>query len=74
MPHTIAVVEDDAGLRDSLALLITGAPGWKLTGSHPSAEAALPALTRQPPEVVLMVTGVHSARRSPRNWASALKR
>ena len=52
--HTITIVEDDAGLRDSLALLIQGARGWKLTGTHPSAEAALPALTRHPPEVVLM--------------------
>lgn len=51
---TLAIVEDDAGLRDSLASLIAGAQGWKLTGAYESAEAALPALTKQPPALVLM--------------------
>jgi DNA-binding NarL/FixJ family response regulator len=52
--HTIALVEDDPGLRDTLTQLIAGTRGWKITGAYPSAEAALPALKRQPPHVVLM--------------------
>ncbi len=52
--NTIAIVEDDAGLRESLAGILREAAGWKITGAWPSAEAALPALIRQPPKVVLM--------------------
>jgi len=54
MTNTLAIVEDDAGLRDSLARLIAGARGWKLIGSYESAESAVPALTRQVPNLVLM--------------------
>ena len=52
--HTLALVEDDPGLRDSLTQLIAGARGWKIIGAFASAEAALPALKRQPPDIVLM--------------------
>ena len=53
-PHTIAIVEDDRSLRSSLELLIAGDPAWRLTGAYASAEAALPALLREAPEMVLM--------------------
>ena len=53
-PHSIAIVEDDPSHRISLELLIEGDRDWRLTGSWSSAEAALPTLLRQPPEVVLM--------------------
>ena len=52
--NTLAIVEDDAGLRDSLTRLIAGAEGWKVTGVYATAEAALPAILRQPPNLVLM--------------------
>jgi DNA-binding NarL/FixJ family response regulator len=52
--HTIALVEDDEPLRETLAEIITGAPGWELVASYPSAEAALVGMTKECPEVVLM--------------------
>jgi DNA-binding NarL/FixJ family response regulator len=52
--HTVAIVEDDEVLRQSLKSLVDGGAGWRLTGTWPSAEEALPALVQAPPEVVLM--------------------
>lgn len=51
---TIAIVDDDSGLRADLTRLLTGAPGWTLTGAYSTAETALSAFLRQPPDVVLM--------------------
>lgn len=52
--HTIALVEDDAPLRETLVEILSGAPGWKLEGTYASAEEALPALAARTPDVVLM--------------------
>jgi DNA-binding NarL/FixJ family response regulator len=53
----VAVVEDDAGLRESLRLLIGGTRGFTCTGTWGSAQDALDRLKREPaaaPDVILM--------------------
>lgn len=50
----VAIVEDNSGIRESLAVLINGAPGFCCCGSYPSAEVALKKLPQQWPDVVLM--------------------
>ncbi|WP_193214680.1 response regulator [Luteolibacter marinus] len=53
-PHTIALVEDDELLRETLAELLSASPAWKLVASFPAAEPALEAFKDECPEVVLM--------------------
>lgn len=50
----VAIVEDNSGIRESLAVLINGAPGFSCAGSFPSAEAALKKMRSDWPDVVLM--------------------
>ena len=50
----VAIVDDDEGIRTSLAALIRRAPNFKLTGDYPDAETALKEIPRRPPDVVLM--------------------
>jgi len=50
----VAIVDDDDGIRASLASLIRRAPGCELTGDYPDAETALKEIPRHPPDVVLM--------------------
>lgn len=52
--HTIALVEDDESLRETLAEILSAAGGWKLVATYPSAEAALDAMKSGCPDVVLM--------------------
>jgi DNA-binding NarL/FixJ family response regulator len=52
--HTIALVEDDEALRETLADLISSSPSWQLVAAYPSAEAALDGMKAACPEVVLM--------------------
>jgi DNA-binding NarL/FixJ family response regulator len=54
MPIAIAIVEDDARIRESLAVLLKGVEGFRCVGSHGSAEEALGAIPSEKPEVVLM--------------------
>lgn len=51
---TIAIVEDDAGLRESLCGIIQRAPDCRCVGACGSAEEALQALPEINPRVVLM--------------------
>jgi DNA-binding NarL/FixJ family response regulator len=53
-PIRVALVEDDAGIRLSLASLIRRAPPLRLLGEYPDAETALKEIPAQPPDVVLM--------------------
>jgi DNA-binding NarL/FixJ family response regulator len=55
-PIRVALVEDQAGLRESLDALLNSTPGFQCAGAFGSAEAALTALPalRPAPEVVLM--------------------
>ena len=43
-PIGVAIVEDDAALREGLAMLIAGTPGYRLTGQYPSVEEAVGTL------------------------------
>lgn len=65
----VAVVEDEARTRESLALLIDGTPGFQCVGTYADAESALAHLPAQRPDVVLMdihlggLSGVECVRR-----------
>jgi len=54
MPIKVAIVDDDEGIRSSLATLIRRAPALRLVGDYADAEAALKDLPHRPPDVVLM--------------------
>jgi len=54
MQIKVAIVDDDDGIRASLAALIRRAPTCELTGDYPDAETALKEIPRNPPDVVLM--------------------
>ena len=54
MQIKVAIVDDDEGIRSSLATLIRRAAAFKLTGDYPDAETALKEIPRNPPDVVLM--------------------
>ena len=54
MPIKVAIVDDDEGIRTSLATLIRRAPALRLVGDYADAEAALKDIPHRPPDVVLM--------------------
>ena len=54
MSITVSIVEDDPGVRSSLARIIDVSPGFRCLSQHPSAESALQELPKTNPEVVLM--------------------
>jgi DNA-binding NarL/FixJ family response regulator len=51
---SVAIVEDNADLRQSLELLLNESPGFRRTASFATAETALRDLPKNPPDVVLM--------------------
>lgn len=53
-PIKVAIVDDDAGIRGTLSLLIKRAGGFTLTGEFADAKSALKELPKQLPDVVLM--------------------
>jgi len=54
MQIKVAIVDDDEGIRTSLAALIRRAPALRLAGDYDNAESALEAIPQKPPDVVLM--------------------
>lgn len=54
MPITVAIVEDDRRVRESLAVLINGAENLRCVSTHASGEEALAAAPPKKPDVVLM--------------------
>lgn len=54
MQIKVAIVDDDEGIRTSLAALIRRSPSFKLTGDYADGETALKEIPRHPPDVVLM--------------------
>lgn len=52
--RTLAIVDDEPGLRQTLAGIVSQSGGWTIVGSYPDAVQALPALLADPPAVVLM--------------------
>jgi DNA-binding NarL/FixJ family response regulator len=69
MTISVSIVEDDAGVRATLAKLIDGSPGFRCISQHPTAENALQEIPRANPNVVLMdinlpgLSGVDCVRR-----------
>jgi DNA-binding NarL/FixJ family response regulator len=66
---SVSIVEDDAGVRSSLAKLIDNSPGFRCLSQHPTAESALQELPKANPDVILMdinlpgLSGVECVRR-----------
>ena len=54
MPISVSIVEDNDQLRGTLARVLSRAEGFKCVSQYGSAEAALAALPKDSPEVVLM--------------------
>jgi DNA-binding NarL/FixJ family response regulator len=54
MPIKVAIVDDDEGIRASLAALIRKASAFTLAGEFADAETALKEIPRNPPDVILM--------------------
>ena len=69
MSISVSIVEDDAGVRNTLAKLIDSSSGFRCLSQHPTAESALKELPKANPEVVLMdinlpgLSGVECVRR-----------
>lgn len=59
MTRTVAIVEDDAGIRDNLVELLKGSPGYRCVGACRSAEEALAQIPYWKPDVVLMDINLH---------------
>jgi DNA-binding NarL/FixJ family response regulator len=53
-PISVSVVDDETGLRQSIATFINGSPGFRCVSAYGSAEAALRGLPADRPDVVLM--------------------
>jgi DNA-binding NarL/FixJ family response regulator len=53
-PLAVALVEDQRPLREGLAALVDGTPGYRVVGSYESMEAALEGLTSARPTVMLL--------------------
>jgi YesN/AraC family two-component response regulator len=54
MPIKVAIVEDNREIREGLAVLINGSPGFACVATYPNAEEALDEIPREAPDVVLM--------------------
>lgn len=68
---SVAIVEDDAGVRRSLKLLLDESPGFRCACACATAEEALQAIPRQALDVVLM--DIHLPDRSGIECTSRLK-
>jgi DNA-binding NarL/FixJ family response regulator len=51
---SVAIVDDEKGLRQSIATFINGTPGFRCVSTYSSAESALRGLPVDRPDVVLM--------------------
>jgi DNA-binding NarL/FixJ family response regulator len=51
---SVALVEDDAGFRESLEVFLRRAPGVRFAGAHADADRAFAELLRAMPDVLLM--------------------
>ncbi len=53
-PIRVAIIEDDADIRQLMTLLIDGSPGYSCVQSFESCEDAIPQLENSPPDLALM--------------------
>ena len=69
MAITVSIVEDDAGMREILVDWVNHADGFRCVSNHSSGEAAVEAIPKHKPQVVIMdinlpgINGVESVRR-----------
>jgi len=69
MTISVSIVEDDPGVRGTLAKLINSSPGYRCVSEHDSAESALTEIPKLKPDVALMdinlpgLSGVECVRR-----------
>jgi DNA-binding NarL/FixJ family response regulator len=69
MSISVSIVEDDPGVRGTLAKLINSSPGYRCVSQHASAENALEEIPKLKPNVTLMdinlpgLSGVECVRR-----------
>jgi len=74
---TVSIVEDNDWFRENLAKIIHAAKGFRLVGTHRSAEAALAKLPGEAADVVLMdialpgMTGIECVQRLKLKWPEA---
>lgn len=68
---TVALVEDDAGLRRTMERLLNFSPGFRCVCSCGSGEEAVKQIPRNPPDVVLM--DIHLPNRSGIECAALLR-
>ncbi|MGH1363383.1 MAG: response regulator transcription factor [Calditrichia bacterium] len=54
----VSIVEDDPDIRESLALLINGTPGFKCISAFGTCEKAIKGIPKEIPDVVLMDIGL----------------
>lgn len=54
METKVSIIEDDPALRECLAVVINGTPGFRCLGLYPDSETALRELPADPPNVVLL--------------------
>jgi DNA-binding NarL/FixJ family response regulator len=57
-PISVAIVEDRREIREGLAMIINGTPGFRCSGSYRSMEDALDQIDRDPPHIVLNDIGL----------------
>jgi DNA-binding NarL/FixJ family response regulator len=57
-PIRVAIVEDDRALRNAVAALVDGTPGFACRDAWGSVEAALPAFAASAPDVLLLDIGL----------------
>ena len=57
-PLRVAIVEDQREVREGLAVLINGTPGFHCTGNYRTMEEALRVLEKEPPDVLLTDIGL----------------
>lgn len=57
-PIRVSIIEDQYEVREGLALLINGTPGFRCAGNYRTMEDALLVLETEPPDVVLTDLGL----------------
>jgi DNA-binding NarL/FixJ family response regulator len=53
-PIRVAIVEDDTEIKQLMCLIIDGSPGFSCLQAWESCEEAIPAIEKDPPDLVLM--------------------
>src|SRR5688500_14085329 len=54
MPIKVAIIEDDAKVRETLPVLVSASREFKWICSYPNSEVALKSLSRDWPDVIMM--------------------